>query len=509
MKTAVVALGVLLLASQGAAWAERPAGRALEYRAESHLQRVAKATTAKLAQAKRRDAPSTAVKLAAPTGEELALLATEIKSGRAARIGFARSLADLADDQLAARLQWQELAGGARVAHFSVTSPDAAAVRVGIVAKALPLQAAFRFHEGSGRAFEVKGEEILETIATNLEAREEGANARTYWSPVIEASTVVIEIELPPGSRAADLRMSVPRISHLVSSAKRGFALPKAETSCAIDAKCHENMWGNEMNAEARVLFTRDGVTYACSGTLLADQDPSTEIPYFHTASHCISSQSDASTIATYWFYRSNACSSGVPGRFEVRTGGATLLKVHAETDTSLLRLEATPPAGAVYLGWSAGAPLATGSAVTGIHHGNAEVQKLSFGDVNAYGSCLLNGGMCRSASAADGNYYYVTWRAGATLGGSSGSPLVADSTRRLVGHLSSGMSSCGGNQGDFYGRFDVAYRAGLDRWLGATAVAVATPVVSTPPPVMRVDVGGPRLRLTTTLSDGPQRARN
>ncbi len=451
---------------------------------------------------------ATTVKLFPPSPEEVAVFAKATNDKRAPRIGFARSVNELADERLASQLQWQESAGGGLRAQVAITSPEAAAIRVGIVAKALPLQARLRFHDGSSRPVEVKGEDILERIAANLDHGDTGANARTYWSPVIESSTAMIEIELPAGTRAAEVRMSMPVISHLLSSAKKGFTLPKVETSCAVDAKCHENMWGSEMNAEARILYTRDGTTYACSGTLLADHDPNSQIPYFHTASHCIKSQSDASTVATYWFYRSSSCNSGAAGRFEVRSAGAELLHVHAETDTTLLRLNEAPPAGAVYMGWNAASPLGIGAAVTGIHHGDAE-QKLSFGDVRAFAGCLMQGGMCMAESLGGGNYYYVTWRAGVTLAGSSGSPLVADNSRSLVGHLSSGMSACGPNPpGDFYGRFDVAYRAGLNRWLGAAPVAVVTPVPTPPPPPR--EMIGPRLRLTTTLGQGgAQRALN
>ena len=489
---AAITLGALLLACQGMAHGQ-------EYRAKSHVQRAAKPAGVKVVQAKQRGEPAIAARLYAPAPEEMAVTLKNAPNARATRIGFSRATRELADDGLASRLQWQELPGGGRIAHFSITSADAAAVRVGIAPKALPLDSRFRFHDGSGRALEVRGEDILESIAANLEAGEQGANARTWWSPVVDSSTAVVEVELPAGTQPSGVRFGVPGISHLVTSAKSNFALPKIEASCALDAKCHENMWGNEMNAEARMLFTRDGTTYACSGTLLADQDSNTEIPYFHTAGHCISNQRDASTVATYWFYRSNACNSGAPSRYEVRSGGAQLLYVHQETDTTLLQLNEPPPAGAVYLGWNAGA-LTIGAPVTGIHHGSAE-QKLSFGDVRAYAGCLLQGGMCMADSLATGNYYYVTWRAGVTLGGSSGSPLIADNTRTLVGHLSSGMSACGSNQGDFYGRFDIAYKAGLNRWLGSTPVAVVTPVPA--PPAEPRDMPGPRLRLTTTLGFG------
>ena len=47
------------------------------------------------------------------------------------------------------------------------------------------------------------------------------------------------------------------------------------------------------------------------SGTLLADRDTSTTVPYFLTANHCVSSQAAASTIQSYWFYRATACDSG------------------------------------------------------------------------------------------------------------------------------------------------------------------------------------------------------
>ena len=256
------------------------------------------------------------------------------------------------------------------------------------------------------------------------------------------------------------------------------------------------------MNAEARIVFTRDGATYACSGTLLADQDPASDIPYFHTAGHCISSQAEASTMATYWFYRSGGCNSGVAGRYEVSNAGATLLFTHEETDTALLRLNAAPPQGAVYLGWSSGTPLETGAAVTGISTGGIEMQKISFGDVKGHASCLRGGGMCRLAPVANSAFYYVAWRAGTTMGGGSGSPLVADNSRFLVGHLSSGTSSCeAGKSGDFYGRFDLAYHAGMSRWLGASPVAVVLP--DPPPPTARVD--GPRLRLSTSLSSVPR----
>ena len=53
------------------------------------------------------------------------------------------------------------------------------------------------------------------------------------------------------------------------------------------------------------------------------------------------------------------------------------------------------------------------------------------------------------------------------TDAGSSGAGLFAPSGA-LVGVLSGGFGDCEGTPGpDHYGRFDLAYRAGLSRWLG------------------------------------------
>src|SRR5687768_12832573 len=136
MRSMVFTTSALLLAAQS--MAPVPASAA-EYRAERQVQRAA--TTTPLVKAKRSGEPAMAVKLHAPTGTELAAL--KDKAGRAPSIGFARPLPSLADDGILGRLQWQELPGGAQLSSFSITSPDAAGLRIGFAPKALPLRALF------------------------------------------------------------------------------------------------------------------------------------------------------------------------------------------------------------------------------------------------------------------------------------------------------------------------------------------------------------------------------
>ena len=484
MKTFLISTGVVVaFASHAGA---EPLPRWSEYRAEPHVQKQASAGPKKTKPGLER--PMHVVRLPEADAAKLSTLST---GERGHRVGVPRAVDALAQEGMAARLPWQRTDDGRLLSQIAIVSPGAAALRLGLLAKALPPTAVFRFHGGDGReAFEVRGEEILESLADNLEAGNHGAAAHTYWSPIVDSSTAMMEIELPVGARPQDLQVTVPIVSHLMSSARTGFA--KSEPGCSIDAKCHESSWSGEMNAVARMLFTRDGATYACTGTLLADQARS-GTPYFKTAAHCIPTQADASTVATYWFYRSSSCGADSPGRFEVRHGGAVLLHVDTSTDSALVRLNAAPPAGAVYVGWIASPAVTLGSAVTGIHHSGSGSQKISFGTLASFGTCV-GGSLCRMGAAPDANFYHVSWRSGATLAGASGSALFIDKGRYLIGQLSSGFHSCTpGSGGDFYGRFDTAYHGGLHKWLGAAATP-AEPIAPQP------HSSGPRLRLTTTL---------
>jgi hypothetical protein len=460
-------------------------------RAEPHIQPAT--AVAKAAAPKRRTATASKVALPLPDAREKAQLDRGRPMVAAMPIGFPRAIPALETEaRLVSRLTWQDIGGGRRAAAVEVTSHGAVAVRLGVYVSALPLDARLRFAGPTGPVHEFTGEQVLETIANNLESGATGVEARTFWSPVIESQTAVMEVDLPQGVPAEHLRIGVPRLSHIMGSAENGFAAPKRDKACHIDVSCHSGSWGVESNAVARMVFTVEGVSYACSGTLLADQDPSSAIPYFHTAQHCIPDQAAASSIVTYWFYRSRACDSSTPARYEVRAGGATLLFTDRDSDVAFLRLNAQPPAGALFAGWMAGEPIATGTPVTGIHHPTGDFQKISFGSIASYVSCLAHTAdsmLCNHTFVPDAKFYSVTWHSGVTDAGSSGSGLFIDNGRYLVGQLFGGSSSCEAKSaGDYYARFDMTYRGALRQWLGEGGSQHSSPM-----PL--------RLRLSTSLS--------
>src|SRR5688572_22467849 len=398
---------------------------------------------------------------------------SNVKPGVPLQVGFSRLVLALDDTPgTQAQLAWEAQAGGRQVAAVAVTSPGAVATRMGLRIHSLPAGTVLRFYGAQGTdPFEVTAAEVART-----------ETLPEYWSPVVESPTIVMEVELPPGATPADVRISAPEISHLIASPATGFPVAKAASSCNVDAMCHQETWSNESNAVARILYTRAGSTYVCSGTLLADKDTSTSVPYFLTANHCVSSQASASTVQAYWFYRASACNSGERGTYRTTTGGGTLLYNSVTTDTALLRLNTQPPSGATYAGWLVGGVPSIGTAVTGIHHPTGDLQKVSFGSLRAYYTCVPEDGgnfSCDGDMASRATFFAVNWRAGTTESGSSGSALFLDNGRYLVGQLYGGTGSCTEPGSDWYGRFDVAYNAGMSRWLGQAQGTPSAPSVT------------------------------
>ena len=398
--------------------------------------------------------------------------------GTPLQVGFARAVAELSDGaHTQSSLQWHALGSGALVAAMSVTSPGAASVRAGLRVKAMPAGTRVRFYApGDADVTEVTAEEIQENVGRSLAAGETSESALLYWSPLVEGATLVVEVELPAGQDPGNLNLAVPSVSHLLTSPSMNFVVPTVKAgsaSCENDVMCYQGTWANESDATARILFADAGSSYLCTGTLLVDLDSTTSVPYFLTANHCINNQPAASSIQSFWFYRASACNSGVKGASVTLNGGATLLYNSATTDTSLVRLAGTPPGGAMYAGWSVGSAAGLGAGVTGIHHPRGDLQKISFGSVVGYTTCQAAGSdqfTCSGANSSTGTFMDVQWSSGMTEAGSSGSGLFLNNGHYLVGQLYGGDGTGCTNTGtDSYGRFDVAYRAGLYKYLGGT----------------------------------------
>lgn len=408
------------------------------------------------------------------TLEALASSKTEALSGGVGprQVGVSREvMATKAAVQTLQQLKWTTAANGTRVAAISFAAQGAHGLRLGVVAKQLAPGTLLRVYSQTnpGNVFQISGQEVLQRIQLNAQAGDTSQNGQTWWTPDLGSDEVTLEVELPPGVSEEAMDISVPRVSHIfenLSVPTEGELTAKINesASCQLDATCYDT-YANQRNAVARMMFTSDGNSYVCTGTLLNDSQ-SSGTPYFLTANHCISTQAEATSLQTDWFYRAPTCNSRtLSDATTQRVNGAALLYASASTDTALLKLNDTPPAGAYFAGWDATAA-DTGLSVVGLHHPRGDLLKFSMGSVSGQTACFPTSETQFSCGGTTGNYYRVIWSQGTTESGSSGSALFKGGSQ-VIGTLYGGSSSCTATTSpEYYGRFDVAFNAALKSWL-------------------------------------------
>ena len=478
---AILAAGGIL--ASAAAWAATSPFEAGEEPGAAHAEAKTQRVESRRGHARPghiRSSHARAFALPAPTTQKAAAEMEPPRKGAPLKVGFGRDIPDLASTTgTGAALQWERNPDGTLTAAVSVTSATAASVRAALRVENLPANATVRFQApNDAEVFEVSGAEIAATLARNAASGDDSEAASLYWSPLIEGETIVVEVELPPRTRPLDVSVAIPHVAHLVTSAAKSFEIATAKSAaCEVDVMCSASPNTAQMNAVARMLFAEGTSMFLCTGTLLADQDPASTVPYFLSANHCVNTQASASSLTTLWFYHSTACDNAIPNPSRVQVaGGATLLYNSAVTDTSFMRLDNPPPAGALFAGWFAGATPPIGTAATGLHHPGGDLLKISSGSITGYLDCTPPAAgqfTCNGATAASGTFYSNAWTSGVTEPGSSGSGLFR-SDGKLVGQLYGGSGTCAAPGDDIYGRFDVAFNAALKGWLVGNALTVA-----------------------------------
>lgn len=380
-----------------------------------------------------------------------------------------------------AALRWQATAGGGQVAALSFVSNEAFGLRVGLLVQALPANAIVRVYAPDWRdqASETTGERIAQTLQNNAKAGDSSVAGRTWWTPAVDGDELTVEIELPAGVASSSVQVAAPQVVHiyenifnLIDDGSHIEAKINNAAACTLDSTCYDG-YAAQRDAVARMHYVTDQGAYLCTGTLLNDRAGSGK-PYFMTANHCISTQTVASSLQTFWFYRTPSCNSRLlSSASKTLKGGAQLLYTSASPDASLLLLNDAAPAGAVFAGWDAN-PVAKGAAVVGIHHPRGDLQKISFGSIVGSSACTPGTGYysCRASNEMNENFYRVQWSQGTTEGGSSGSALFVNGV--VTGMLSNGSASCSNTGGtNNYSRFDKVFPA-VKQWLYPEVAAPA-----------------------------------
>jgi hypothetical protein len=360
----------------------------------------------------------------------------------------------------AAPLGWKPVPGGSAT-QLSMTSPEAGSLRLGIDLQGVPEAVEMVFF-GADRA-RLEGPVKVGAIRDRMS---------TYWSPVTEGETQTVEFFAPVGVAPPAGTPRIVAASHIFSTPSSRFTKRLQDIgdsgSCNVDIACSplnaNAAFRNASASAAEMVFIDGSFTTLCSGSLLADSDPGTQIPWLYSANHCFDNedppyktpsqlQNVANTLSTLWTFQAASCGAGNPdASWSQVGGGATLAYANVENDVLLVRLNNAPPAGAFFTGWDAN-PVAAGTAVTAIHHPQGDLKKVSQGTAIGFGAPGVGGGFQ--------SFVEVRWSSGTTEPGSSGGGLWSTNNVQyfLRGGLWGGAALCTNMSGiDNFSRLDQVY---------------------------------------------------
>ncbi len=201
-------------------------------------------------------------------------------------------------------------------------------------------------------------------------------------------------------------------------------------------------------HAVCKMQFRTGSFQATCTGALLnnAMQDGT---PYFLTANHCISTQTEATSLVVYFNHEVGGCDGD-----ELQAGtltGSQLLTTGQPSDYTLLLLNSAPESRhqPYYAGWDINDSATAG--VTGIHHPNGLPKKLSVDRDSIYSNPVSVNWDDNSTSPIN-SHWVVGFEEGETSQGSSGSPLF-NRNLQVIGQLHGGDA-----QEAYYGKLAYSY---------------------------------------------------
>lgn len=277
----------------------------------------------------------------------------------------------------------------------------------------------------------------------------------TNISPFIVGSAVTIELVVPEGADDANV-LSIQSVLH---GYRHMFNREEARERDVLDnfgdsGACNVNIncFGYMQEEKRAVAMVFDpSVGRWCSGTMMNNTLQNGD-PIFLTADHCLNG--NHTNWQFVFNYESAGCSPNTDGPTNSVISNASLLANWVNSDFAILRLSRPRPnTGYIpaFMGWdrSGTAP----SSTYGIHHPSGDVKKGSE-DFQAPVSADWNGNFPNT-------HWRTDWDNGVTEGGSSGSPLIANSGR-VIGQLHGGLSGCGmPSQTDRYGKLSSSWDGG------------------------------------------------
>ncbi len=316
--------------------------------------------------------------------------------------------------------------------------------------------------------------------------------AGSLWLPPVPGPEVVIEVHVPRSAllEGAAVRFVVSRVDELFDIGSPDLLQefgphdPRGERrgdweACRIDATCVApatfGVVANVREAVALLLFAQGAGQSFCSGALLADVWQS-GTPYLLTANHCFDDQEEASSLTSYFDYRSDACNAEPPDYWtRPQVSGSTLLATGSTGDFTLVQLTSNPSGVVHFLGWTPDRP-ASGEILHTVTHPLVRAQSYASSIYFAEGET----GTCPLFDDQRDAYHKSTALEGSTVSGSSGGAVIVDRSGGLVvGEINGtchvpppSIDECDGSTFDnIFGSFEAAH-FWVRPWLGEEFVA-------------------------------------
>jgi len=341
----------------------------------------------------------------------------------------------------------KELSNGDKLWFLKIHCPDAFSINL--------IYDNFKLADGS-KFFIYNEEKTMILGAFTPELSNNRSNV--FATDLVQGNTIILEYFEPKSSNDGVIQINKVIHGYVDVFASSGLG---TSASCNYDVNCSQGAnWTNEKKAVAMILV--DDNTGFCSGCLVNNTNHDFT-PYFLTARHCYfdsnlnnQTKNPATNIFRFQYWKPN-CGSGTPSTVKSILG-ATLLVNNQQTDMAFLLLSQRPFDSweVFYAGWDRSSNPAQTS--TGIHHPKTDVMKISHEQNPVY-----------AQNHPIQGFQLTTWRVdhfedGTVQPGSSGSPLFNQSTKKIVGQLStthagnSDNTIACANRNANYGRFDLSW---------------------------------------------------
>ena len=279
-----------------------------------------------------------------------------------------------------------------------------------------------------------------------------------------------VTLEYAPGPDGRKPRLEIEAVGYGYNlpmgdqTWRQGAQLRRAAGSCEVNVNCEEgDAWQNEKRGVCHIMQRINGKGYICTGSLINNTAQDLK-PYILTATHCMQDASaamasDADLLQWQFIFHKEytGCRGSQTAQPRSMVGCTRIVSTptHGGSDGLLLLLKQSIPENynVYYNGWDRSDQAPTSG--VSMHFPQGDYMKISTYTAPASTATFYGEGTLEGAPHAhwDAIFARTANGHGVTEVGSSGAPLF-NSSRRIVGTLTGGTSSCSKPTGsNLYGK--------------------------------------------------------